>query len=639
MTGGLADLSSALVAFAAMLFAGVHTPPFLGEAVGYLAAIVLVVPLFVRLRLGAVLGYLAAGIAMGPSVLGLVADPAQVFSFAEFGIVLLLFVIGLELRPRRLWSLRRDIFGLGALQVVVCGLALTGVVLALTGLSWQAALVVGLPLALSSTALVMQLLEERDITATPFGERSFAILLFQDLAIVPLVTVVAALSRLPDPNARPGWAMAALTIGALALLVGGGRYLLPPLFRAIGALGAREAFVATALLTVLGAALLMASLGLSMALGAFVAGVMLAESPYRHALEADIEPFRGLLLGLFFVSVGMSLDLAVVAGQWPLVLALVGGVMVTKAVVIAALARGFGSPDRRALQMGLILAQGGEFGFVLFASAQRGLLISAEAAQLFGAVVTITMALTPLVAIAATRLNPKPTADSRDGPETVEHSDGPGGRAVVVGVGRFGQAVSQMLAARGVVVTAIDLDTELIDVSRRLALNVYFGDGRRLDILRAAGIEAAGLLVYCADGAWDPAATLGPIRTAYPELRILARAYDRQHLLALRRFGIDTVVREVFDGGVHMGREALAAFDTPETVIDAIEREYRRRDGERLDLQLCNSDLLAGADTLFRPEIAFDPGALGEIPFEEEEPHRGPQRPATAVEAAGAARA
>nr|WP_310523242.1 monovalent cation:proton antiporter-2 (CPA2) family protein [Polymorphobacter sp.] len=598
--------------------AGTGTPNFLAEAVVYLGASVVLVPLFIRFKLGAVLGYLAAGIIIGPSLLGLVSEPERVLRFAEFGIVMLLFVIGLELQPSRLWALRRDIFGLGAAQVILCGLALTGLVMALTSLSWQAALVVGLPLGLSSTALVMQLLNERNIAGTAFGERSFSMLLFQDLAIVPLLTIVAALSRVPDPDALPGWQMAAMTVAALVFLVLVGRYVLPWVFRIIGTLGAREAFVAAALLSVLGSALLMASLGLSMALGAFVAGVMLAESPYRHALEADIEPFRGLLLGLFFVAIGMTLDLTVVRDQWLLVIALVVGVMTVKTGVIFALARGFGTGATRAFQMGLLLSQGGEFGFVLFAEAARGQLITAEAAQLFGAVVTVSMALTPLVFLLASRITPpKPADTARDGPETGTHDDGDKGRAIVVGGGRFGQVVSQMLAARGVQVTSIDLDAEIIDVSKRLGIKVYFGDGKRMDILRAAGVDHAGLLIYAIDGAWDPVATLAPIRTEWPQLPILARAYDRVHLLALRRVGVETVVRETFDSGVRMGREALQALGTPQTIIDAIEAEFRRRDGERLDLQLCSDDVMTGSEQLIRGALTFDPGALGEIPFED----------------------
>lgn len=594
----------------------IHEGSALRDAVAYLAAVVILVPLFARLKLGAVLGYLAAGVLIGPGLLGLVSDTDGISQIAEFGIVLLLFVIGLELKPSRLWALRRDIFGLGTLQVVGCGLALTGVLLGITGLSWQAALVVGLPLGLSSTALVMQLLAERQLTGTPFGERIFAILLLQDIAIVPLLTVVGALSRLPDPTARPGWQTAALTVAALAGLVLAGRYLMNPLFKLIGRLGAREAFAAAALFTVLGAALLMQTLGLSMALGAFVAGVMLSESPYRHALEADIEPFRGLLLGLFFVSVGMTLDLTVLRDNPLMVALLVVAVMATKTIVIGGLARAFGTGWVRALQMGMLLAQGGEFGFVLFAQAQRGLLIDASAANLFGAVVTVSMLLTPFAAKFAAVFNrAAPPRTDLDGPDKVVHREADA-RVLLVGAGRFGQGVAQMLLARGVEVIAIDMDAELIDVSNLFGNRVYFGDGRRVDILRAAGAEGAQLLVLANDGAWPPEATLGPIRVAFPHLKILARAYDRVHLLDLRRADIDTATREMFDGSIALGREALALLGTePETIV-AIEAEFRRRDDERLDEQLSSGDQLSGKDKLFRPGTVFVPDALGEIPFQ-----------------------
>jgi len=590
-----------------------HEP--LIEAVAYLGAVVVLVPLFTRFGLGAVLGYLAAGILIGPSVLGLVSDPEAASELAEFGIVLLLFVIGLELKPSRLWQLRRDIFGLGAAQVLVCGAALTGVLLLVTGLSWQAALVVGLPLGLSSTALVMQLLAEKDITNTPFGTRSFAMLLFQDLSIVPLLTVVAALSRVPDPDALPGWQQAGLTVLALALLVAAGRWVMNPLFRFLGQLKVREAFAAAALLTVLGSALLMQSLGLSMALGAFVAGVMLAESPYRHALEADIEPFRGLLLGLFFVSVGMILDLGVIRNQLGLVLLLVVLVMATKTLIIGLLARAFGTGWVRAFQMGLLLAQGGEFGFVLFATAQRGQLIDAQAAQLFGAVVTVSMLVTPFAIRFASRFKPKeaPRPDL-DGPEAAVRRDG-AARVVLVGCGRVGQGVAQMLLARGVEVIGIDNDPELIDVSRLFGNRVYFGDGRRIDILRAAGAETADAVVLAIDGQWSPAEVIEPIRSAFPNLRIVARAYDRTHLIELLKSDVDVALREMFDGSIALGRAALAELGTAPETIAAIEAEFRRRDAERLELQLASGDQLSGAERLFRPGVAFIPEALGEIPF------------------------
>lgn len=590
--------------------AAAETPGFLPEAVVYLGASVVLVPLFVRAKLGAVLGYLAAGILIGPSALGLVSQPERVLQYAEFGIVLLLFVIGLELQPSRLWAMRRDIFGLGTAQVVFCGLALTLVIKALTALSWEASLVVGLPLALSSTALVMQLLAERSLSGTSFGERSFSILLFQDISIVPLLTIVGALSRVPDPNAPPGWQVAAMTVAALGGLVLVGKYLLPTVFRLIGNLGAREAFVAAALLSVMGSAYFMASLGLSMALGAFVAGVMLADSPYRHALEADIEPFRGLLLGLFFIAIGMTLDLDTVQGQWLLVLTLVVALMSVKTLVIMVLAKMFGKDWLSSFRIGLLLSQGGEFGFVLFAEAQRGLLLAPAAVQLFGAVVTVSMALTPILFLLSLRLRlPKKERAAQDGPEMAIHGVGEHGRAIVVGMGRMGQVVAQMLRARGVEVTAIDYDPEQIEVAKRFGNKVYFGDGRRVDILRSAGIEDAGLLVYCVDGPWDPVTTLAPVWAAWPDLPVLARAHDRTHWLSLKRSGVERAVRETFESGVALGREALAELGTSETLIDAIETEYRRRDAERLDLQLCSGDDLSGVDRLIRGPIALDGGA------------------------------
>lgn len=576
-----------------------ETSTLLRDAVVYLAAALAVVPLFDRLKLGAVLGYLAAGVLIGPHVLGFVDDPESTLHFAEFGIVLLLFVIGLELRPARLWQMRRDIFGLGLLQVVLCGAAITAVLLGMTRLSWEAALVVGLPLALSSTALVMQLLEERGERATPMGEKSFAVLLFQDLAIVPLLTIVAALSRVPDPAAPPGWYQAVMTVAAIAGLAVAGRYLMNPLFRLIGTIGAREAFVVAGLFSVLGAAFLMQSLGLSMALGAFVAGVMLADSPYRHELEADIEPFRGLLLGLFFVSVGMSLDLDVILTQASMVLLLVAALMATKTVIIGVLARMFGTPLRKALPMGLLLSQGGEFGFVLFGAAERGLLITPAAASLFAAVVTVSMALTPIL-IRLISVLPVRQADdvAPDGPESAETLH----RVIIVGYGRFGQAVSQMLAARGIFVTLIDLKPSQIELTGRFGVKVYYGDGRRVDVLRAAGADEADLIVFANDGGWLGKATLEPIRAAFPSARLLARAFDRRHWLELRAADVEVAVREVFDSAVRMGREALTALGTDPVTVDAIEEEFRRRDGERLAAQLCSGgDLFAGRELLMRP--------------------------------------
>ncbi len=590
--------------------AGHAEPALLRDAVVYLAAAVTLVPLFHKLKLGAVLGYLAAGVLIGPYALRLVADPDSTLAFAEFGIVLLLFVVGLELKPSRLWRLRRDIFGFGLLQVVLSGAALTGVIMALTALSWQAALAVGLPLALSSTALVVQLLQERRALGTPDGERSFSVLLFQDLAIVPLLTIVAALSRVPDPGARPGWEQGVLTVAAIAGLIAAG-FALRPLFRLIGTIGAREAFAAAALLTVLGAAYVMASLGLSMALGAFVAGVMLAESPYRHQLEADIEPFRGLLLGLFFISVGMTLDLFVVRDNLGLVLLLVVAVMATKAVVIAGLARLFGASLPAAIKTGLLLAQGGEFGFVLFAAAERGLLIRPEAASLFGAVVTLSMLVTPPLLAVVTRLKRAPErTDHLAGPDQAEQSN-----VIVVGYGRFGQAVTQMLAARGVRAIPVDKKPAQIEFTARFNTAVYYGDGTRTDVLRAAGAAEANAIVFCIDDSHPTPEEVEAVRSAFPNATILVRAFDRRHWMELRRAGVEVIVREVFDSAVAMGREALRAVGADEETVARIEDEYRRRDAERLSLQLASGDLLSGREMIFRPETPFASDAIGEIPF------------------------
>ena len=576
--------------------ASAHAPALLAEAVVYLAAALVIVPLFYRLKLGAVLGYLVAGMLIGPDLLGLVARPEAALAFAEFGVVLLLFVIGLELRPKRLWSLKLDIFGLGAAQVLLCGIAITGFLLLATGLSWQAALVVGLPLALSSTALAVQILEERGLMKTALGERSFAVLLFQDLSIVPMITIVAALSRAPGSDAGPpGWALAASSVAAIVGLVLAGRFLLAPLFRLIGQIGAREAFVVAALFTVCSAALVMAELGLSMALGAFIAGVMLADSPYRHEVEADIEPFRGLLLGLFFIAIGMTLDLGIIVERFGLVIGIVAGVMAIKVAIIGVLAHWRGAPWRRAFWPGLLLAQGGEFGFVLFGAAERGMLLSPEATDLFAAVVTLSMAATPLLlAVVDWTGRRRVPVLQLEGPEHAENAP-----AIIIGYGRVGQTVNQLLAARGVPVTLIDRKPGQIELSGRFGRKVYYGDGTRIDVLRMAGAAEARLLVFCGDGDQLGAHDVAAIRHAFPSLAIVARAFDRRHVMALADAGLDATVREVHEGAVALGRAALRAIGTDDATIDEVEEDYRRRDDERLALQVATGDIRAGLDLAY----------------------------------------
>ena len=459
------------------------------------AALVLVL-VFRRLGLGATLGYLVSGALIGPQGLALVGDAEGKLGIAEIGIALLLFLVGLELSPGRLWRLRNDIFGFGLLQVALCGVAIAGFVYAVTPLTGAAAVAIGLPLALSSTAQVLPMLESAGRLRTPFGQRAFSVLLFQDLSIVPLITIVAALSRAPEAaNAPPGWLLALYTVGAVAGLVLAGRFILNPLFRLIGGLGERELFVAAGLFAVLASAGAMQALGLSTALGAFVAGVMLADSPYRHELEADVDPFRSILLGLFFIAVGMLLDLQAIAERPLFVIAIAAGLVAIKAGIIFGLARLFGLAWRPALAMGLLLSQGGEFGFVLFAQAQQGLLIAPEAASLFGAVVTLSMATTPFLMKLSRRFREPPPRARTDLPEPSND----GASAIVVGWGRFGQTVGFMLSLQGISVTMIDRKAAQIDVSQEFGIKVYFGDGTRLDLLR----QAAATLTIEANGVSD----------------------------------------------------------------------------------------------------------------------------------------
>jgi CPA2 family monovalent cation:H+ antiporter-2/glutathione-regulated potassium-efflux system protein KefB len=548
--------------------------------------------LFRRLGLGATLGWLVAGAVVGPHVLGLAGNANEMIGVAELGITLLLFIVGLELSPSRLWQLKNEIFGLGLAQVVLCGLALFGLVYVASHFSAGAALAIGLPLALSSTAQVLPMLQSAGRLRSPFGERAFAILLFQDLSLIPLLTIVASLSRNPaDDGGPPGWQMALLTVAAIAGLIVAGRFLVRPLFRLISTLGEREMFVVAALTIVVAAAALMQALGLSTALGAFVAGVMLADTPFRHELEADVEPFRSILLGLFFLSVGMLLDLGVIAANPLFVVAMAAGLIAVKTIVIGGLGLALGMRWREALALGLLLSQGGEFGFVLFTRAQQGLLIDPAAASLFAAIVTLSMATTPFLMMATARIRKQPKEhETREGPR------GEGANALVVGYGRFGQTVAQMLLAAGIPVTLIDTDTEMIDVAREFGANVYFGDGTRLDLLRQAGAAEAELILFCLDGEQPDAEFLRAVREAFPDAAIMVRAYDRRMLIALRDAPVDFVVREVMESAVKMARAALERLGDSEQDIDRAENFYRANDRERLDMQKEHGDIRAGRD-------------------------------------------
>lgn len=581
------------------------TPSLLRDGVVLLGFGLVFVLLFRRIGLGATLGYLVAGAVVGPHVLGLVGDAEAKLGIAELGITLLLFIVGLELNPTRLWRMKHEIFGLGLMQVVACGLAITAIVWIFAHFSLPAALALGLPLALSSTAQVLPMLQSSGRMRTPFGERAFSILLFQDLSIVPLITIVAAMSRNPaDANAPPGWLLAIYTVVAVGGLIIAGRFLLRPFFRLIGNLGEREMFVFAGLFTVIASAAVMEWLGLSTALGAFIAGVMLADSPYRHELEADVEPFRSILLGLFFLAVGMLLDLGAIAERPFFVLAMAMALIATKTGVIMAIGLAFKMTWRQAFALGLLLSQGGEFGFVLFAQAQAGLLIDPEAASLFGAIITLSMATTPFLMGITRRFRAEPIAagGDRDGPTA------DGSNAIIVGYGRFGQTVGQMLLAQDIPVTLIDTDIEMIDIAGEFGAKVYYGDGTRLDLLRQAGAAEAELICFCIDGDQLDAEMLDTIHQAFPKAALYVRAYDRRALVKLKTSAADYVVREVLESAVKMARLALRGLGVTPAEIDRAEERYRSRDKERLRIQVAASDIgAARAETAQRFPWGNDP--------------------------------
>lgn len=575
------------------------TDTALVEGAILLGVATLFVLIFRRLGLGAVLGYLIAGAIVGPHGLGLVGGGESKLAFAELGIAFLLFLVGLELSPRRLWDMRRAIFGLGMVQVVVTGLILTALIHLTLGFSPAASLALGLPLALSSTAQVLPGLKSSGRINSPFGEKAFSILLFQDLAIVPMITIVAVLSRAPaDPSAPSGWQMAFFTLWAIIVLVLAGRFIVNPLLRIVGRYGERELFVVVGLLTILASAALMHSLHLSTALGAFIAGVMLADSPYRHEIESDVEPFRLILLGLFFLAVGMVLDVGVVMERPLQVIALALGLVAVKLVVLTLIVKAFGKSWQAALGLGLLLSQGGEFGFLLFAQAADALLIEPEAASLFSAVVTLSMVTTPFLMLFARNLEFAPEANEAD----LDDPEGaPRGSAIVVGYGRFGQIVSQMLHGVACSVTLIDKKPSQIELSSRFDTKVYFGDGLRVDLLRRAGAEEARLIIFCMDDASVDAAAMRPIVEAFPDAKILMRVFDRRQLLAVDGAGVDGVIREVFESSVAMGLTALRYLDVDPREMDDVEATLRHLDETRLQAQIDEGDLSAGMDHRFKP--------------------------------------
>jgi glutathione-regulated potassium-efflux system protein KefB len=567
----------------------------LTQLVALLGAAVIAVPIFKRLGLGAVLGYLFAGLIIGPSVIGVFKDADAVLSVAELGVVMLLFVIGLELQPTRLWGLRHDIFGLGLAQVLFCGAILAGVGIAF-GVDAKIAVVAAMGLALSSTAFVLQILEESGGTSEPYGRKTFAILLLQDMAIVPLLAAVAFLSPGGEGDGVAVWVQIVTAAGAVAAVIFAAKYILNPLFRLFASARAREIMTAAALLAVLGAAYAMQAGGLSMGLGAFIAGVVLSESSFRHQLEADLEPFRGLLLGLFFMAVGMSIELSLVAEHWLLIIGIVAGFMALKGAGIYVVARVFRSGHRDAVRMALLLAQGGEFAFVLYSAAVDSSVIDSETSAILTAAVIISMVLTPLAVLLLKRMVPV-EPPSMDG---VTVADGLSGTALMIGFGRFGQIASQFLLARGIDVTIIDSDPDMIRSAASFGFKIYYGDGTRRDVLLAAGADKAEIICPCVDDKQATNRIVDAAKEVAPFAKLFVRTFDRGHSLHLMSKGIDYEIRETVMSAMALGESALIGLGySPEEAAETAV-EVRRRDLERLRLQALEGHINAGDNLMFQ---------------------------------------
>ncbi|MFK3663746.1 monovalent cation:proton antiporter-2 (CPA2) family protein [Ochrobactrum teleogrylli] len=558
-----------------------------------LGAAVIAVPLFKRLGLGSVLGYLAAGLIIGPFGLGLFSDPQAILHVAELGVVMFLFIIGLEMQPSRLWSMRGEIFGLGLAQVALCIGLLTIVGLTL-GYPVAQSFVAGTGFVLTSTAIVMQMLEERRAMGLPKGRRIVAILLLEDLAIVPLLALVAFLAPGGEETTLAD-RLTGIAIG-LASIVGlilAGRYLLDPLFRILGKAKAREVMTAAALFVVLGAALAMQLGGLSMAMGAFLAGVLLSESTFRHQLEADVEPFRGVLLGLFFLGVGMSLDLAVIAASWQLIIVAVIAYMLLKMFGIYAVARLFRASNREAVERAVLMAQGGEFAFVLYAAATAVNIIDAEANAILTATIIVSMALTPIMIILHDRLMPKPAPSMED----VETADNLSASVLLIGFGRFGQIVSQPLLGNSCSISIIETNTDAIRNAKDFGFKVYFGDGSRLDILHAAGAHHARLIVISVDDREASLKIAELVKAEFPLVPVLARSLDREHAIELINAGVEYQIRETFESALALGEKALEMLDVDEEERERVMEDVRRRDSDRLTIELTEG-IYAGRDLI-----------------------------------------
>jgi glutathione-regulated potassium-efflux system ancillary protein KefC len=544
---------------------------FLLHTLYYLFAALLLVPLAKRAGMGAVLGYLVAGAAIGPWGLGLIDNVEDILHLSEFGVVLLLFLIGLELQPKKLWSLRRPIFGWGGAQVLLVSAALTGAAIAF-GVDWHIALVAGMGLSLSSTAIVLATLGERKLMPSPAGSASFSILLFQDIAAIPMIALVPLLAGVVSEHDGHGWAGVARLVGVLAALIVFGRFLVNPAMRFLGRTKLRELFTAFALLLVIGICMLMESVGLSMALGTFMAGVLLADSEYRHQLESDLEPFKGLLLGLFFMAVGMSADFGVLRAHPLLVPALACGLLLIKGAILYGLAFRFDIPRGQRLFFALLMSQGGEFAFVVFGAAASAKVLAPETSAMLVMVVTLSMVATPLLLLLYDRVvAPRLRAPKRQADKiTVENP------VIIAGFGRFGQIIGRLLVANRIGVTVLDHDPDQIELLRKYGFEVYYGDATRLDLLLAAGIGKAQALVIAIDGIDDSLALVDAVRGRFPDLTILARARNVTHYYALLDRGVTLIERETFEASLQLGARVLRSLGFGAERADQAAQLFRR---------------------------------------------------------------
>jgi monovalent cation:proton antiporter-2 (CPA2) family protein len=579
-----------------------HAEGFFAQAFVYLAAAVIAVPIARRLGLGSVLGYLIAGMVIGPFAFGLIGEEGQdVMHFAEFGVVMMLFLIGLELRPALLWQMRKPILGLGGLQVGVTTLLLTGVGI-VAGLPWQTALAVGMTLALSSTAIVLQTLNEKNLMGTDGGQGAFAVLLFQDISVIPMLALMPLLAvgaagglvagyvgetadHAPAAGAHatswveglPAWEQTLIVLLAVAAIIVAGRYLLRPVFRVIAGTRLRELFTATALLLIIGIALLMSRVGLSPALGTFLAGVVLANSEYRHELESEIDPFKGLLLAVFFISVGASIDFDLIANSPLLILGLVAGLMAIKFAVLLILGRAFGMGLDQNFLFAFSLAQGGEFAFVLFSFASQNSVIPGEVTAPLIAAVAVSMALTPVLMLLNERLI-QPRTGTRESVEREPDAMQEEGEVIIAGFGRFGSIVGRLLRANGVQPTVLEFDSDRVELLRKLGLQVFYGDASRTDLLEAAGAAKARLLVIATEDHERIVAIVETAQKHFPNLTILARAAGRPEAYELRDLGVEHVYRETLDTSLRTGIDALRLLGRRGYQAHRAARTFRRHD-------------------------------------------------------------